>query len=61
MFSFFNCKYFQAINIKFVIFLIHNFPINNEAKKKDLSTAFGQLIYIPFMLPFIVLAKSIFL
>ena len=59
MFSFFNSKHFQVINIKFMIILIHNFPINNETKKKDLSTYLGQLIKIPFVLPFI--AKSIFL
>ena len=41
---------------------IHNFPIKDEIKrKKNQATAFGQLIYKPFILASIVLAKSIFL
>ena len=32
--SFFDGKYFQAINLKLMPFLIHNFPVNNKIKIK---------------------------
>ena len=42
IFSFLNCKYFQAINLEFVKFLIHNFPIKNETKRKKTWQLFSD-------------------
>ena len=50
IFSFFNSKYFQIISLKFMRFLIHYFPKNNNETniKKNPATFFGQLIGKPF-------------
>ena len=40
IFSFLNGKHFQAINLKFKILFIHNFPIKNETKRKKTKQLF---------------------